>query len=82
VTFFSHGNPVASFYIQPMGFVIAVGLAVAVWVGAYIAITGRPVHRLLWFIPVRTWLLVLLGFAIGGWGWKIFIHLTGRDGWR
>ena len=82
VSWFAHGNPIASFYVQPMGFVIALCLAAAVWVGAYIAITNRPVHRLAAYVPGRTWLWVLLGFAMGGWAWKIFIHLGGRDGWR
>src|SRR5688500_12705332 len=81
VSHFARGNPIASLYVQPMGFVIAVSAAAAVWIGAYIAISGRPVHRLMTFVPARAWLLVLLFFAVGGWGWKIFIRLTGRDGW-
>lgn len=82
VTHFAHGNLVASLYLQPMGFVIALLASCCVWIGLYIAATGRPVHRLLGMLPVRRWLLVLLGIAIGGWAWKIFIHLTGRDYWR
>lgn len=81
VSHFAHGNPLASFYTQPMGFLIALGLAAAVWVGSYIAITARPVHRLLSMIPTRGWVIVLMGFAIGGWAWKIFLHLSGRGGW-
>jgi Protein of unknown function (DUF2752) len=81
VSHFARGSPIASFYVQPMGFIIAIAFAAAVWVGAYIAISGRPVHRLITFIPGRAWLIFLLAFAIGGWAWKIFIHLTGRDGW-
>lgn len=82
VSYFSHGNVVASLYVQPMGFVIACAAAAAVWVGAYIALTGRPVHRLAAMIPGRAWVIGLLAVAIGGWAWKIGIHLTGHDHWR
>jgi len=71
----------ASLYVQPMGFVVAIIFAAGVWIGAYIAITGRPVHRLVGMLPDRKWLAVLLAIAVGGWGWKIFIHLTHRDRW-
>jgi hypothetical protein len=81
VSYFAHGNVLASLYIQPMGFLIACGFAVGVWVGAYIAWTGRPVHRLMAMMPGKTLLIVLLTIAIGGWGWKIAIHLTGHDHW-
>ena len=81
VTYFAHGNVLASLYVQPMGFVMAVLFAAGVWVGGYIALTGRPVHRLVSMLPDRKWLIVLLTIAVGGWAWKIFIHLTGRDHW-
>jgi hypothetical protein len=81
VSYFAHGNVVASLYLQPMGFVIAVICAAGVWVGGYIAVTGRPVHRLVGMLPDRKWLAVLLTIAVGGWAWKIFIHLTHRDRW-
>jgi hypothetical protein len=81
VTYFAHGNVLASIYLQPMGFVVAVGFAAGVWIGTYIAVTGRPVHRLVTLLPGRGWLYVLLTIAIGGWGWKILIHLTGHDRW-
>ena len=64
-----------------MGFLIAVFCAAGVWVGGYVGATGRPVHRLLTQIPGRAWLWFLLTVAIGGWAWKIWIHLTGRDFW-
>jgi hypothetical protein len=82
VSYFAHGKIIASIYIQPMGFLIAVIAAASVWIGGYIAVTGRPVHKLMAVIPGHRWLLVLLGFAIAGWAWKIWIHLSGRDYWR
>lgn len=81
VTYFAHGNVPASIYVQPMGFVIAVLSSAVVWIGFYIAFTGRPVHRLLSQAPGRMWLIGLLSIAIGAWAWKIGIHLTGHDRW-
>jgi hypothetical protein len=81
VSYFAHGNVLASFYIQPMGFLIACFVAAGVWVGAYIAITGRPVHRLAAVIPWRWPLIGLLTFLVAAWAWKIAIHLTGHDHW-
>ena len=81
VSYFAHGNVLASLYLQPMGFVVAVFCAAAVWIGGYVAVTGRPVHRLVGMLPGTRWLMVLVVIAIGGWGWKILIHLTGRDRW-
>lgn len=81
VSYFAHGNVIASLYTQPMGFVIAAIAAATVWVGAYIAVTGRPVHKLVAMLPSRALLMTLLGIAIAGWAWKIWIHVSGRDFW-
>lgn len=81
VTWFAHGNVLASIYTQPMGFVIALLAAVSVCTGYYVAATGRPVYRLLMFVPGRKWLIGLLAGAIAAWAWKIAIHLTGHDHW-
>jgi hypothetical protein len=81
VTHFAHGNLLASLYLQPMGFLIALFCAAGVWIGGYIGVTGRPVHRLASQVPGRAWLWFLLAVAIGGWAWKIWIRLTGRDFW-
>jgi hypothetical protein len=80
-TWFARGNLEASFYVQPMGTVLAILAACVFWAGLYIAITGRPVYRLLRVLSSRYYFVPLLSFAILAWGWKIFIHLTGRDGW-
>ena len=81
VSYFAHGNVIASVYVQPMGFVMALLFAAGVWVGAYVAFTGRPVYRLVNMLPDRRWLGVLLTIAVAGWAWKILIHLTGHDHW-
>lgn len=80
-TWFVRGNLAASLYVQPMGTVLAVLAVCCFWAGLYIAITGRPVYRLLRVLPGRYFFVPLLLFAIAAWGWKIFIHLTGHDGW-
>jgi hypothetical protein len=81
---FARGNLAASFYVQPMGLVLAVLTAAMFWTSLYIALTGKPVHRLMRFLPhpARNVVFPLLAFAILAWGWKIFIHLNGMDGWK
>ncbi len=79
---FARGNIVASFYVQPMGTLLALAAAGCVWAGAYIAISGRPIHRLLTILPAGRLLIYVLGFFIAAWGWKTAIQLGGWDGWR
>ena len=81
-SYFVRGNILASLYIQPMGFLIALAAAVAFWAGLYIAVTGRPAYRLLRRLPTQRILFALLFFAILAWGWKILIHVKGMDGWH
>jgi hypothetical protein len=81
-TWFVRGNLAASLYVQPMGAVLAAIAVGCFWTGLYVAITGRPVYRLLRVIPSRYYFVPLATIAVAGWGWKIFIHLAGMDGWR
>ena len=74
------GNVVASLYVQPMGTVLALIAIACVWGGFYIAITGRPLYRLLAVLPGRYYFIPLLAFGLLDWGWKIYIHLSGKDG--
>jgi hypothetical protein len=79
---FVRGNVLASLYVQPMGMVLAAICGMCVWAGAYIAWTGRPIHRMLAMLPPKYHVIPLLALAVAAWGWKIFIHLHGIDGWR
>ena len=79
---FVRGNFLASLYVQPMGTVLATICGMTVWAAAYIALTGRPAHRLLSALPARYHLVPLLSFAVLAWAWKIFIHLHRIDGWK
>jgi len=79
---FARGNLAASFYVQPMGGLLAALTAAAFWTGLYIALTGRAVHRLIRFLPGRYYVALLLSWATIAWAWKIFIHLSGIDGWH
>jgi hypothetical protein len=78
----ARGNLLASGYVQPMGTVLALLAAACVWGGLYAGVTRRPVHRLLRLLPSRYTLFPLLLLGVLAWGWKIFIHLKGIDGWR
>jgi hypothetical protein len=77
---FARGRLASSLYVQPMGFVLAVLTAAAFWIAFYIAITGKPALRLLTPIRPRYYLLPMMIFAVAAWGWKIFIHMRGIDG--
>jgi hypothetical protein len=81
-TWFVRGNLPASLYTQPMGTVLAAMCICCFWAALYCALTGRPVYRLLRVIPSRYYFVPLLSFAILAWGWKIYIHVTGHDGWH
>ena len=63
-SWFARGNLLASFYIQPMGTVLAVIAVIAFWSGLYVAVSGRAAHRLGLFIRPRYYILPLLCFAI------------------
>jgi hypothetical protein len=79
---FVRGNLPASFYIQPMGMVLALLAAAWFWIGLYVGVTGRPVYRLAAYARGGNYFLPLLLFAAAAWGWKIILHLRGWDGWH
>jgi len=81
-SFFVRGNLAASLWVQPMGTALAILTTLAFWTALYIAVTGTPVSRLIRMIPSRYYLPPLFAWALIAWGWKIFIHLKGIDGWR
>ncbi len=78
---FVRGQVVASFYIQPMGMVLALLTMLTFWIALYVAMSGRPAHRLLNMVPGRYYAIPLLVFGVLAWAWKMWIHITGRDGW-
>ena len=78
---FVRGQIPASLWVQPMGTVLALFTTMAFWAALYIAITARPAHRLLNLIPARYYFIPLLALLVLAWAWKIWIHVTGRDGW-
>jgi hypothetical protein len=79
--YFVRGQLLASLYVQPMGSILALTTALIFWTALYVALTGRPVHRITRFIPMKAWLIPLFTLTILAWMWKIWIHLTNRDGW-
>jgi hypothetical protein len=81
-SWFVRGNLAASFYVQPMGMVLAAICGLCVWLAGYVAVTGRPIHRVFKVVPEKYYLIPLLSLAMIGWGWKMYIHLHGIDGWK
>lgn len=80
-TWFFHGNLLAALYVQPAGFVAAYLTGALMLLAGYEAFTGRPIHRLARFLSMRFWVITGLTILLGGWAWKIVIHLAGVDGW-
>jgi hypothetical protein len=78
---FVRGQIAASLWVQPMGTVLALLTTMVFWGGLYIALSGRPAQRLFNFVPARYYLFPLLVLGVLAWAWKIWIHVTGRDGW-
>ena len=81
-SWFARGNWLASLYVQPGGFLLALACGAIFWAGLYAFMTGSPLHRLIRQIPGIYSVPAILGFFIAAWGWKMFIHLKGIDGWR
>ncbi len=79
---FVRGHLAASAYVQPMGFVLAIGVVAGVWIGLYIALTGRSMAPLTARLPMKTAVAALLALAGLAWMWKIHLHVAGLDGWR
>jgi hypothetical protein len=78
---FARGNLVASFYVQPMGCVLAILTTATFWVSLYIALTGRPALRLLRLLPTGYLLMALMFFGLAAWAWKIYTYSHGISGW-
>jgi hypothetical protein len=81
-SWFARGNIEASFYVQPMGMVLALLVAATFWGALYVACTGRPAYRLAQRIPARYYLWYLPSLAIMAWAWKIWIRVHQLDGWH
>lgn len=79
---FYRGNLAASFWVQPGGCALAWATGMLLIYALYEALTGRPIHRLLRFLPLRIWVIIGAVVLAFGWGWKIIIHSGGMDGWR
>jgi hypothetical protein len=75
---FADGNWLASGYTQPMGFVLALLAGLAVWGGAYVAITGRPAWRIVGAVPGMTIVIAMLSLAVAAWAWKIVLVVNGK----
>lgn len=74
------GRLLAALWVQPLGATLAVLATFVFWIAGYVAVSGRPVWRLLpgWSAAYTT--LLVVAFGVLAWGWKIAIHLLGQDG--
>jgi hypothetical protein len=81
-SWFARGNLAASLWVQPMGTILALGAAAAFWAGLYVAVTRRPAHRLIAYLPGGYITGSLLTLAFLAWVWKIYIQLHHLDGWH
>lgn len=78
---FARGNLLASFYVQPMGCVLGLICAMCFWAAGYVAITSKPLQRVVSVIPEKLYLIPLFTLATAAWAWKMYIHLHRIDGW-
>ena len=69
----AHGQLGASLATQPAGTVFAFLTAMAVWIGGYVAATGRPSARLIHQVPIHRAMLALVAVAIVGWAYKLVV---------
>ena len=69
----AHGEILASLAAQPAGTVFAFLTAMAVWIGLYIAVTGRPSGKLINRLPIHRVFLGVLAVALVGWAYKFVI---------
>jgi hypothetical protein len=77
---FADGRFLASMWAQPMGGLLALLTAAVFWVSAYMALTARPVLRLLRGVNGGYIAFGLGGVAIAAWLFKIVVHLRGLGG--
>ncbi len=69
----------SAFYVQPLGAVLALLVPIAFWIAAAVAVTGRPIHKLVTRAIGGRGVNVIVasvGFGIFAWGWKIVTTLA------
>lgn len=79
--YFVRGNFIASFYVQPMGMILAAFSFIAFWFCSFEFITGRNLRALFGFLPLNKILYFFMILFIVAWAWKIMLQLTNHDGW-
>ncbi len=79
---FVRGNFLASLYVQPAGFFLALLAVLGALGGVYQAFSGKWVLKPMFFWPWRKIALVAILMALAGWGWKAYIYSYAIDGWN
>jgi len=67
------GRLLAALYAQPAGFVLVCAAALGVVVAAWVAISGRSVHRFLQPLATGRLAIVACVVILAGWGWKLAV---------
>ncbi|MEM1011651.1 MAG: DUF2752 domain-containing protein [Planctomycetota bacterium] len=76
-TAFSHAvrwEWISAFIVQPFAALMAIAAAITIWTSGYIAVTARPVHRLISRAATGrggTIAIVVVALGIASWGWKL-----------
>ena len=73
VTHAAHGNLVQAFYAQPFTIIIALGAAMGVWIGGYIAFTGSRVGLMLSGLLRPRILWTVAGLLVAAWVYKLVV---------
>jgi hypothetical protein len=79
-TSFAHavrGQWLRALEAQPAGFLLAILCAMAVVIGAWSALAGQPVHRLLRPLARGRTAIVATALLVTAWGWKIAVTRGG-----
>jgi high-affinity Fe2+/Pb2+ permease len=67
------GRFLAALDAQPAGLALACAAAVGVVVAAWVAASGRPVHRFLQPLASGRIAIIAAGLLLSGWVWKLLV---------
>lgn len=73
VTYAAHGNLAGAFRAQPFAVLLALGAAMTVWIGGYVALTGSRVGSMLSGLLRPRILWTLSGLLIAAWVYKLAV---------
>lgn len=69
----AHAQFAQSFVTQPMGMVLSLITAMALWISGYTAIRNPPIEQYLKYLMTARFWLMLLALFLGAWMYKIVV---------